>query len=83
MSETTGHNSNSQLKAIVERIERLDGEIKDLRADQKDIFAEAKSGGYDVCALRQIISLRRLTAEDRAERDAILDTYLHALGMAG
>lgn len=74
-----GH--NGQLKSLVERIERLDEEIKGLRADQKDIFAEAKGNGFDTKALRQIIRLRAEDPNDRAEREAILETYMQALGM--
>jgi len=82
MSEpSTGHNANGQLKSIVERVENLEEQIGELRSDQKDIFAEAKSGGWDVKALRTIIRLRKESPEDRAEREAILETYMHALGM--
>lgn len=77
----TGHNSDGQLKSIVERIENLGEEIKGLQSDQRDIYAEAKGNGYDVKALRQIIRLRAQDPNDRAEREAILDTYMQALGM--
>ena len=76
-----GHNSNGQLKAIVERIENVNEQIKGLTEDRGEIFTEAKSNGYDVKALRKIIALRKMSAEDRAEQDAILETYLNALGM--
>jgi uncharacterized protein (UPF0335 family) len=72
---------NSQLKAIVERIEHVEGEIKDLQTDKGEIYQEAKSHGYCLKTLRTIIRLRRMDANDRAERDAILETYMHALGM--
>lgn len=81
MSDTIGNNSAQQLKSIVERIEHLDSEIKELRDDQKDIYAEAKGNGYDIRALRQIVRMRKEDANERAEREAILDTYLQALGM--
>ena len=74
-----GH--NGQLKAIVERIENLEGQIGELRSDQKDIYAEAKGNGYDAKALRKVIALRKLSAEDRQAQEAILETYMHALGM--
>jgi len=80
MSEP-GHNVNGQLKAIVERIENLEEQIGGLRSDQKDIFTEAKSGGVDVKALRTVIRLRKQSPEDRAQQEAILETYMHALGM--
>lgn len=78
MSEP-GH--NGQLQSIVERIEHLDGEIKDLREGQKEIFTEAKSNGYCVKTLRKVIALRRQDPAARAEQAAIMETYLHALGM--
>jgi uncharacterized protein (UPF0335 family) len=72
---------NGQLKAIVERIETVNEEIKGLYDDRNDIFSEAKGNGFDTKALRKIIALRKLSSEDRAQQDAILETYMHALGM--
>lgn len=80
MSEQ-GHNSKEQLKSIVERIESLADQIKELRDDQSDIYSEAKGNGYDVKALRQIVRIRAEDPNKRAEREAILDTYMLALGM--
>ena len=80
-AQPQGHNSKEQLKSIVERIERLDGEIKELRDDQKDIFSEAKGNGFDVKALRTIIRLRKMDVNERQEAETILETYMHALGM--
>lgn len=78
-----GHNSvgADQLKAVVERIERLEEEKKVLADDIRDVYAESKGNGMDVKALRTIIRLRKMDANDRAEQDAILETYMHALGM--
>ena len=76
-----GHNSNEQLKSIVQRIENVNEQIKGLTEDRGEIFAEAKGGGYDVKALRKIIALRKLNEADRQEQEAILETYMHALGM--
>lgn len=76
-----GHNSKEQLRSIVERIENLDGQIKELRSDQKDILTEAKGNGYDVKALRTIVRLRAEDPNKRAEREAVLETYMQALGM--
>lgn len=76
-----GHNLASQIKSFVERIERLEEEKKSIADDIKDVYVEAKGVGLDVKALRDVIRLRKQDAADRAERQAILDTYLHALGM--
>lgn len=82
MSEIgTGHNAKEQLKSIVERIESLAEQIKELRSDQGDIYAEAKSGGFDVKTLRKIVAMRKKDPSARAEEAALLETYLHALGM--
>lgn len=84
MSELqAGHNvvAGDQLKSIVERVERVNGEIKDLQSDRSDIFKEAGSNGFDVKALRTIIRLRQQSPDDIAAQEAILDSYKHALGM--
>ncbi len=73
--------AKDQLKAFVERIERLEEEKKATQDDIKDVYAEAKGNGYDVKALRKVVSLRKQDANEREEEQAILDTYLHALGM--
>lgn len=70
-----------QLKAFVERIERLEEEKKALAADIKDVYSEAKVNGFDVKALRHIIALRKLDVNERQEQEAIVETYLAALGM--
>lgn len=77
-----GHNSKEQLKSIVERIETINDEIKEKRDDVSDIYSEAKGNGFDVKALRQIVQMRKMDPNKRAEREAILDTYMSALGMA-
>ena len=78
-----GHNSiaKDQLKSIIERVERLEEDKAAIGCDIKDVYAEAKGNGYDVKALRRIVSLRKQDPDKRAEQDAILDTYMHALGM--
>jgi len=72
---------NGQLKAIVERIERLAEEKDGIASDISDLFKEAKGNGYDVPALRALIKLRKEDANKRAERETILETYMAALGM--
>ena len=73
--------ARDQLKAIVERIEHLEEEKKAISDDIRDVYAEAKGNGYDVKALRKIIRLRKQDKDERAEEEAILETYMHALGM--
>ncbi len=70
-----------QLKAIVERIERLEEEKAALSGDIKDVYAEAKANGFDIKVLRTIISLRKKDRDERMEQEAILDLYKQALGM--
>ena len=73
--------AKDQLKAIIERIERLEEEKKTISDDIRDVYAEAKGNGYDVKALRQVVRLRKQDKDERAEQEAILETYLQALGM--
>jgi uncharacterized protein (UPF0335 family) len=70
-----------QLRAIVERIERLEEEKQSLADDIRDVYAEAKANGFDTAVLREVIKLRKQPSDERAEREAILDLYLAALGM--
>ena len=71
----------NQLKAVVERIERLEEEKKAIADDIRDVYAEAKGNGFDVKALRMIVRLRKQDKAERQEHEAILETYMHALGM--
>jgi uncharacterized protein (UPF0335 family) len=73
--------AKDQLKALVERIERLEEEKKAIADDIRDVYGEAKGNGFDVKALRAVIRLRKQDKDERAEFDAVLDTYLMALGM--
>ena len=73
--------AKDHLKAFVERIERLEEEKKALAEDIRDVFAEAKATGFDVKALRTVIRLRKQDVDERKEQEAILETYMHALGM--
>ena len=74
--------AGDQLRAFVERIERLEEEKKGIAEDIKDVYAEAKGNGFDVKVLRQVIRLRKQDRNEREEQEALLDLYLHALGMA-
>ncbi|MXN65316.1 DUF2312 domain-containing protein [Stappia sp. GBMRC 2046] len=75
--------AGDQLRAFVERIERLEEEKKVIADDIKDVYAEAKGNGFDVKILRKVVSLRKKKPEEREEEDAVLDLYMHALGMIG
>ena len=70
-----------RLRSIVERIERLEEERKALGSDIKDIFSEAKSAGFDIKVLRQIIRLRKQEPAEVEEQETLLDLYRQALGM--
>ncbi len=73
--------AKDQLKAIVERIEKLEEEKAAIATDIKDVYGEAKANGFDVKALRTIVRLRKMEPSEREEQDAIIETYMHALGM--
>ena len=78
---TTGNIAGDRLKSLVERIERLEEERKALGSDIKDIFAEAKSAGFDVKVLRQLIRLRKQEPAEIEEQETLLDVYRRAIGM--
>jgi uncharacterized protein (UPF0335 family) len=71
-----------QLRTIVERIERLEEEKKEVAEQIKEVYAEAKGNGYDTKTLRKVVALRKKDPSERSEEEAMLDLYLHALGMA-
>ena len=73
--------AGDRLRSFIERIERLEEEKAALQGDIKEIFAEAKGNGFDVKAIRQIIRIRKQDDHERKEQEAVLETYLHALGM--
>jgi uncharacterized protein (UPF0335 family) len=71
----------SQLRSIIERIERLEEEKREIADLIKDAYAEAKGNGFDVAILRKVISLRKKSSDERSEEEAMLDLYLSALEM--
>jgi uncharacterized protein (UPF0335 family) len=79
MSE--GNVAADQLRLLIERIERLEEEKKGIGDDIKDVYLEAKGTGYDTKIIRQIVRLRKMAPHDRQEMEAVLQTYLAALGM--
>ena len=73
--------TRQQLKAFIERIERLEEEKAALSGDIKDVYNEAKGTGFDVKVMRTVIRLRKQNVNERKEMEAVLETYLSALGM--
>ena len=78
MSKSVGI-AGDQLRTIVERIESVEAEIKELTETKKEIYQEAKSNGFDVKILREVIKVRKQDAEERDEQASLLDTYLEAI----
>jgi uncharacterized protein (UPF0335 family) len=74
-------NSHGQLKAIVERIERLEEDKAAIAADIREVYSEAKANGFDAKILRKVISLRKKEAAKREEEQSLLEVYMSALGM--
>ena len=79
MSETAI--ASDQLRLFIERIERLEEEKKGIADDIRDVYAEAKSTGYDAKTMRAIVRLRKMEKNDRLEAEALLETYKAALGL--
>lgn len=73
--------TNNQLRAFIERIERMEEEKKAIGADIKEIYAEAKGNGYDSKILRKIVRLRAMPEDARREEQVLLETYMEALQM--
>lgn len=73
--------ATDRLRSIVERIERLEEEKKGIQSDIRDIFAEAKSTGFDVKAIRAVLKLRKMNAADRDEQEIIVEQYRKALDL--
>lgn len=73
--------TDERLRLLIERVERLEEEKKGIADDIRDVWAEAKAVGYDTKIGREIVKLRRMKPDDRAEREALLETYKIALGL--
>jgi uncharacterized protein (UPF0335 family) len=78
----SGGIAGDQLRAIVERIERIEEDIKALNEDKKEIYDEAKGNGFDVKILREVVRLRKLDQKERDEKETLLEVYLHAIATA-
>lgn len=81
ITETSQTVAAGQLRALIERIERLEEEKKTIADDIKDVYAEAKGNGFDTKAIRSIVRLRKQDQAEREEAETILDLYKAALGM--
>ncbi len=73
--------AKDRLRSFVERIERLEEEKKNIADDIREVYAEAKGEGFDAKILRQVVRIRKIDQSERLEQEAMLDLYLHALGM--
>ena len=73
--------TDDRLRLLIERIERLEEEKKGIADDIRDVYAESKAVGYDAKIMREIIKLRKMRPDDRAEMEMVLDTYKAALGL--
>jgi uncharacterized protein (UPF0335 family) len=78
----SGGIAGDQLRAIVERIERIEEDIKALNEDKKEIYDEAKGNGFDVKILREVVRLRKLDQKERDEKETLLEVYLNAIATA-
>lgn len=78
---TTPEIARERIVQIVERIERLESEKADIAQDIKEVYAEAKSAGYQVKALRKVIRERKIAEQERREQEALVEMYKNALGM--
>ena len=78
----TTNQTGEILKSFIERIERLEEEKASISADIREVFAEAKANGFDTKVLREVIKLLKMDSNERAEKERLLDVYLHALGMS-
>ena len=82
MSEDINSNSATRLKSIIERVENLEEEKKNINNDIKDVLGEASAEGFDAKILRKIVSMRKKPKAERENEETILETYLMALGMS-
>ncbi|MEN3972906.1 DUF2312 domain-containing protein [Sphingomicrobium sp. XHP0235] len=76
-----GNNTAEELRLLIERTERLEEEKKAIADDIKDVMAEAKARGFDTKAIRKILQIRKKDAADFQQEEAVLETYMSALGM--
>lgn len=82
MTVDTDSVAQDQIKAFIERIERLEEEKSSISEDIKEVYAEAKGNGFDTVILRRIVAIRKMDHNERMEQEALLELYMSALGMA-
>lgn len=82
MTTSSDSVAQDQLRAFIERIERLEEEKAAIASDIKEVYAEAKGNGFDTKVLRKVVSIRKQDANERMEQEALLELYMSALGMA-
>lgn len=82
MAKTNGI-GGEQLRSFIERIERLEEEKAATAGDIREVYAEARGSGYDPKIIRKVVAIRKQDKADRQEQEALLETYLNALGMLG
>jgi len=80
--ESVDKSTAKELKQFIERIERLEEDKAAIANDIREVFAEAKTRGFDAKVMRQVLKIRRMNNDERTELEHLLDTYLHALEMA-
>ncbi|MSO71649.1 MAG: DUF2312 domain-containing protein [Alphaproteobacteria bacterium] len=81
MPDASGGIAADRLKSFIERVERLDEDRSGISADIREVYSEAKSAGFDVKVMRQLVRIRKLDPAERREQEMLLDTYRVALGM--
>lgn len=80
-ADILNENAQSQLKSIIERVERLDQEKAEVTEQIKEVYSEAKGSGFDPKIIRKVVRLRKQDRARRQEEEAIMDLYMHTLGM--
>ncbi|WP_420606884.1 DUF2312 domain-containing protein [Novosphingopyxis sp.] len=81
MADEEATTTDQQLRLFIERVERMEEEKKGVADDIRDVYSEAKSQGYDTKTMRELIKLRKMAANDRQEREMLLETYKAAIGL--
>lgn len=80
---STGGIAADRLRSFIERVERLEEDRANLNADIREVYAEAKSAGFDVKTMRAIVRLRKMDPSERQEQQHLLGVYSHAVGLSG